>query len=286
MDQFVQAHRRQLQEVFGTEQPVAFVTGSRAPRVGRAIAMELRRGGFNVVTHGHRSANAESHKPSQSASAANGTSAVDLLADSLELTGGIEDEANHEEWLHRIMDRYGRIDVLVNSAAIWDPKPLEMTGKADYEHFFQVNTLGTAMACKTFGLQMTHQSSGGSIINIGDWAVARPYRDFAAYMASKGSIPTMTRAMAVEFATRNPRVRVNSVLPGPVLLDQSITEERTEQIRQSCLLKRQGTAGDVARAVAFLVASPFITGVNLPVDGGRSIYAGDFTDTIAHPDVS
>lgn len=288
MDQFVQAHRRQLQEVFQTEEPIAFVTGSRAPRVGRAIAEELERCGFQVVVHGHRSSSAghDNEIAGDLDERSKRADGKDALKNAMVLTGAIEDEANHSLWLDQILERFGRVDVLVNSAAIWDPKPLEATSKADYEHFFQVNLLGTAMACKTFGLQMARQESGGVIMNIGDWAVSRPYRDFAAYMASKGSIPTMTRAMAVELATRNPRVRVNSVLPGPVLLDKSIDANRAEQIRQSSLLKRQGTAEDVAHAVRFLVMSPFVTGVNLPVDGGRSIYAGDFSDTIAHPDVS
>jgi pteridine reductase len=65
---------------------------------------------------------------------------------------------------------------------------------------------------------MVAQPEGGSIVNIGDWAIARPYLNYAAYFPSKGAIPTLTRTFAVELGTRNPRVRVNAILPGPVLL--------------------------------------------------------------------
>jgi pteridine reductase len=93
----------------------------------------------------------------------------------------------------------------------------------------------------------------------------------------------MTRSLAVELATRNPAVRVNAILPGPVMLDPSISTEKAYAIREQCLLKRHGQPEDVAHAAYFLATHEFITGVCLPVDGGRSIYAGHSTDAIAHP---
>jgi pteridine reductase len=93
----------------------------------------------------------------------------------------------------------------------------------------------------------------------------------------------MTRSLAVELACRNPRVRVNAVLPGPVMLAEGISEERRQEIIEDCLLKRLGTARDVAEAVYFLATSPFVTGVCLPVDGGRTIYSGSGSDSVAHP---
>ena len=72
---------------------------------------------------------------------------------------------------------------------------------------------------------MVAQESGGAIVNFGDWAITRPYLNYAAYFASKGSIPTLTRTFAVELASRNPRVRVNAILPGPVMLPPDLPEE-------------------------------------------------------------
>ncbi len=130
---------------------------------------------------------------------------------------------------------------------------------------------------------MRSQSHGGAIINIGDWAVIRPYVDFTAYLLSKSSVRAMTEIMAVELAALNSSIRVNAILPGPVLLDASISETDRARIAQQSLLKRHGTAEDIARAARFLIESPFITGVSLPVDGGRTIYAGPSDDMAAHP---
>ena len=115
---------------------------------------------------------------------------------------------------------------------------------------------------------MRDQERGGAIVNIGDWAVARPYRDYAAYFASKGSIPTLTRAFAVELA---PKVRVNAVLPGPVLMPEDLPPQVRERAVKGTLLQRAGRPENIADAVVFLARNDFITGVCLPVDGGRTI---------------
>ena len=120
---------------------------------------------------------------------------------------------------------------------------------------------------------MVEQPTGGAIVNVGDWAIARPYVDYAAYFASKGSIPTLTRTLAVELAARNPRVRVNAILPGPVLFPEELSESQRAALIDATLVKRPGTPQDVAHAVMFLLENTFVTGVCLPVDGGRSIYS-------------
>jgi pteridine reductase len=105
-------------------------------------------------------------------------------------------------------------------------------------------------------------------VNIGDWATERPYRDYSAYMVSKATIPTMTRMFAVELA---PRVRVNAVLPGPVLMPEAVSEAEWRRAVAGTLVGRAGRPENVAQAVAFLLENDFITGVCLPVDGGRTI---------------
>jgi pteridine reductase len=172
---------------------------------------------------------------------------------------------------------------LVNAAAIWNWKRLEETTAEDVTRQFEVNSLGTFLCCQAAGLQMVKQSSGGALILIGDWAVHRPYPDFAAYFIGKGSIETMTRSMAIEFASRNPAIRVNAILAGPVMLDDSISEDKAISIANQSLLRRQGKPEHVAQAAHFLATHEFITGVCLNVDGGRSIYAGHSADAIAHP---
>src|SRR5437879_7931063 len=122
---------------------------------------------------------------------------------------------------------------------------------------------------------MVRQSEGGCIVTLGDWAVARPYRNYAAYFPSKGAIPTLTRTLAVELGTRNPRVRVNCILPGPVMMPPELPESERQQAIHATLTQREGRPDHVAQAVLFLLADDFITGVCLPVDGGRTIFSPD-----------
>ena len=265
------------QRLFGTGSPVALITGSGVARVGRCVAECFRDAGFQVVLHANRSMDAAEKLVSDWKRDGHTTSLVN---------GDVSDENQVRRWRKEIAAQFGRIDVLVNSAAIWEPISLEQTTAADFKHFFDVNALGTALTNQQFGLMMTAQPSGGAIVNIGDWSTIRPYRDFAAYFPSKASVVSITQSMAVELGTRNPKVRVNAVLPGPVLLADEVNEQRRQLIIQECLLQREGTPDDVASAAFFLATSPFITGVCLPVDGGRSIYAGPSADPVAHPRVA
>ena len=85
----------------------------------------------------------------------------------------------------------------------------------------------------------------------------------------------MTRSLAVEFGLRNPRVRVNCIQPGPVMLPEGMSMEEREWVVQHTLVKRQGRTDDVAGAVLYLVQSEFVTGICLTVDGGRTVYAAE-----------
>jgi len=108
-------------------------------------------------------------------------------------------------------------------------------------------------------------------VNIGDWAIARPYLGYAAYFPSKGAIPALTRSLAVELAHRNPRVRVNAILPGPAMLPESLPEAERQEAINATLVKQAGTPEHIAHAVHFLLENDFVTGVCLPVDGGRTV---------------
>jgi pteridine reductase len=92
---------------------------------------------------------------------------------------------------------------------------------------------------------------------------------------AKGAIPTLTRCLAVELGTRNPAVRVNCVMPGPVMLPPDLPDAERRCAIDGTLVKREGTPDHVAHAVMFLVENDFVTGVCLPVDGGRSVFTPD-----------
>ncbi|WP_417736676.1 SDR family NAD(P)-dependent oxidoreductase [Rosistilla oblonga] len=257
---------KSIQELFDVQRPVALVTGSGSPRVGNAIAWRLARRGFSIVLHCNTSID---HAR---------TTAAEMTAEGTEVLivqGAMDDADDVARMFQEIDDRFARIDVLVNSAAIWSPKRLEDVTADDVRKNLEVNTLGTFIAAQAAGLRMVRQSHGGAIVNIGDWAVVRPYVDYAAYFPSKGAIPAMTRSLALELAQRNRFVRVNAILPGPVLLGSEVSDEVEAANRESTLLKRVGTAEHVAHAVEFLIENDFVTGTCLNVDGGRAIYAGD-----------
>lgn len=254
--------------------PVAWITGSGAPRVGRAVAEYFAQSGYRIALHANHSLT----DANQCAASWNAKGIETIVT-----SGPVESETTAKQSVAQILNAFGQLDVLVHSAAIWDWKPLEDTTAADVMRQMNVNSLGTFLCCQEAGLHMVKQPQGGAIVMIGDWAVVRPCPDFSAYFAGKGAIETMVRSFAVELASRNPAIRVNGIMPGPVMLDTSITPEKAEQIRHNSLLKRHGTPEHVAQAAMFLANHEFITGVCLPVDGGRSIYAGPTTDQLAHP---
>lgn len=246
--------------------PVALITGA-AKRVGRVVAEELASRGYRLIIH----ANTSVDEARQFAESLNqtGTQAIALQAE-------LRDASAIVGMVAAAVEHFGRIDALVNCAAIWKRKTLEQITADDVREHFEINTLGTFLCCQHVGLQMCSQAEGGAIVNFGDWAIERPYVDYAAYFPSKGAIPTVTRNFAVELAKRNPRVRVNAILPGPVMLPPDLPLAERKAAIDGTLVQREGTPQSVAQAVAFLLENDFVTGVCLPVDGGRTIFSGNF----------
>ena len=242
---------------------MALVTGSGAPRVGNVVVRALAARGYRVVIHANTSL--EAAQKTAAELQADGTEALALTAD-------VRDADAIDAMVRRGHEKFGQIDALVNCAAVWQPKPLEQVTAADVRENFEINTLGTFLCCQKVGLLMVKQSAGGAIVNVGDWAIARPYLNYAAYFPSKGAIPALTRSFAAELASRNPRVRVNAILPGPVMLPDDLSADERAASIAGTLLRREGSPKNVADAVVFLLENDYITGVCLPVDGGRTIY--------------
>jgi pteridine reductase len=245
--------------------PVALITGAGRRRIGNVVAGVLAEKGYAVGLHYHMSQGAAEATVDEIESA--GGSAACFRADI-----GQEDQV--EKLFDAHMDHFGRLDALITSAAIWEPRGLEETTVDDVRRHFEINTLGTFLCCRRGGLIMAAQPEGGAVVAIGDWANVRPYKDYAAYFVSKGSIPTMTRTFAVELAARNPAVRVNAVLPGPVMLPNDLSAEEKQRVVAGTLLKREGTPEAVAHTVVYLIENDYVTGVCIPVDGGRTIAGG------------
>jgi len=248
-----------------TESPnakVALITGSGKRRVGNAVAAALADRGYAIALHYNRSA--EEARQTVAQLAEQGVRAAAFQAN-------VADEPQVDRLFDEVLGHFGRLDVMVTAAAVWQRTPLEQLTAADVRRQFDVNTLGTLLCCRRAGLIMAGQPEGGVIVTIGDWATRRPYANYAAYFASKGAIPTLTRSMAVELARRNPNVRVNCILPGPVMLPDDLSQAEVKGAVAGTLLKRAGRPENVAHAVLFLVDNDYVTGVCLPVDGGRTI---------------
>jgi pteridine reductase len=170
------------------EHPVALITGSGRPRIGREIAADLGQRGYRIALHYH---NSESE--AQSAVREFRDRGIDCEA----YHADVSVESEIDAMFDRLGDRFGRLDVLVTTASVWQPKKLEELTAEDVRFNFDVNTLGTFLCVRRGGLMMVGQDSGGSIVTIGDWSILRPYADHAAYFVAKGAIPTLTHVMAV-----------------------------------------------------------------------------------------
>ncbi|MFN9918115.1 MAG: SDR family NAD(P)-dependent oxidoreductase, partial [Pirellulaceae bacterium] len=146
------AEREHLAWLFGHPQPVAWVTGSAADRVGRVIARRFAERGYRLVLHARRSAQ----------------EGEDLVArwrgegiDCRLVVGSIEDEGTVRGWIQEILQGYGRLDVLVHSAAVWEPCKLEETTAEVIARQWSSNTLGTFLCAQQAGLAMVRQATGG-----------------------------------------------------------------------------------------------------------------------------
>lgn len=245
---------------------VALVTGSGKRRVGWHVAEALAERGYALAIH-YRSSGTEA---AESVAQWRGRG-IDAIAVQADLT----DEQAVQKMMAQILEHFGRLDVLVNSAAAWKSKVLEEVTAADVRHYFETNTLSTFLCSQQAGLAMVGQAEGGCIVTLGDWASARPYVNYAAYFPSKGAIPTLTRSLAVELGSRNPMVRVNCIMPGPVLLPPDLPEAEKHRAIEATLVKREGKPEHIAQAVLFFLDNDFVTGVCLPVDGGRTVFAPD-----------
>lgn len=241
---------------------VALVTGSGSRRVGNVVARVLAERGFAVALHYRRS-----QEDAEATVAELGRAQCNVAAFQADLTR----ENEVERLFQQVVGQFGRLDVLVTTASIWEPQPLETTTAEHVRRHFEANTLSTFLCCQHAGRIMVAQSGGGTIVTMGDWATERPYRNYAAYFASKGAIASLTRVFAVELAARNPNVRVNCILPGPVMLPDHLPPDEVQEAVAGTLLRRRGRPEHVAHAVLFLVENDYVTGVCLPVDGGRTI---------------
>jgi pteridine reductase len=235
---------------------VALVTGG-AHRLGRAIALALGQAGANVVVHYNRSAE-QARVVLQDLEA--------LGVQSAAVAGDLSRVAEVERVVDAAVARWGRLDVLVNNAGIWGSTPIGTVTEERWSELIDTNLRSAFFAAQRATPAL--RAAGGAIVNIADVGALRPWRNHTPYLISKGGIITLTEALAKDLA---PEVRVNAVAPGAVLLPDDWTPEQIERATRNVPLKRLGRPEDVAQAVLYLAQADYVTGVVLPVDGGRRL---------------
>jgi pteridine reductase len=224
---------------------VALVTGAGV-RVGEAIARRLASHGYAVAAHYH------AHRPRGFAAALQ----ADLAAP--EGPAGLA---------RAFRARFDRLDLLVNSAAGFDERPLEETDAAAWDAQLDLNARAPLLLTRALLPQL--RRARGAVVNVIDVGGGLvPWRGFAAYCASKAALARATECLALELA---PRVRVNGVAPGTVLWPERYPAARRRELAARIPLGRAGAPEDVAAAVHFLAEAPYVTGAILPVDGGRHL---------------
>lgn len=175
------------------------------------------------------------------------------------------------------IEAFGRIDALVNMASIFPRTPFEALKPEDFDRNIAANLAGpyhTAVAAGQAMLRQTEGSDGlkGRIVNIGDWAIDRPYRDYLPYLVAKGGLKTMTLALAVELA---PHVTVNMIQPAMIDPPPHMTAADIEEVIAATPMRRVGSPGDVNQLIEYLLTgTAFVTGTCIRVDGGRFLNDG------------
>lgn len=234
---------------------VALVTGA-AKRIGRSLALTLAGAGANVAIT-YRDSESEAQKTVAELKAFGG--------DAIAVRCDVRDPGSVESAVAEAVRHFGKLDLLVNNAGVFETAALEQITVAQWDAMFETNTRGPFLMAKA---AHPHLKTGhGRIINIGSLGGLHPWPTHAHYCTSKAALHMLTETMSKAFA---PEISVNCVAPG-MIVNGEVTEDY-EHFARKTPMKRNGTAEDVAAAVVFFATGPhFITGQILSVDGGLGL---------------
>jgi len=234
------------------------VTGG-ARRLGRAIALELAAAGPHLLVH-HGASDTEASETCD---------AIRKLGSQAQAFRADLREHSQITNLFEQIDRQGPLHALVNSAAVMLRGDLLSVSEADWHATIDLNLKAAFFVVQQAALRI-RRAGGGAIVNVADLAGVHPMPRFPIHSISKAGVLSLTSLAALALA---PDIRVNAVVPGPVLKPDAMTEQRWDSLGQSLPLQRTGSPGDVARSVRFLLENDFITGETLFVDGGGQLVA-------------
>ncbi|MFC3909733.1 SDR family NAD(P)-dependent oxidoreductase [Legionella dresdenensis] len=241
---------------------IALITGG-AKRVGRSIVEKLAQNGYDVVIN-HHASDEQADEVKQMVEQT-GRRCLVIKAD-------IQSQQAVQAMFREIDARFGKLDLLVNSASLYPSNPFPCE---DFQLFHDV--LGVAvygsLYCANEAAKRMLEHGGGAIVNIIDLFAFYPQKNMMFHGISKAALASMTQYLAVELG---PTIRVNAIAPGPVLPPERYSAEQQLKSANRTLLKRWGTPGDVAKAVLYLAEADYITGDIMFVDGGSHINLAEY----------
>lgn len=236
---------------------VALVTGG-AVRIGRALALALACRGASVAVHFGNSAEAAAETVAEIRVRGGKAEAFQAdLRNLMQTVGMIENAA----------ESLGRLDILVNSAAVFDKADFLDTTETLWDEHFAVNLKAPFFLARAFALHVGKERHG-QIVNIADWRGVRCDPRSIAYSLTKAGIVAMTEGLAMELA---PNIRVNAIAPGAILPPPGRDESYLMDAAKGAPLQTTGSTEDMVRALLYLVSAKYVTGQVLFVDGGEHL---------------
>ncbi len=231
---------------------IALVTGA-GKRVGRALALGLARAGARVAVHFHAS----------TAGALETVAAIrDAGGNARAFSADLADPHAAGTLVDSVADTLGGLDILVNSSGIMQRVALADVTPANWDTTFAVNLRSQFFTSQAAARRMVN---GGVIVNMADLAAFEAWTEFIPHCVSKAGVVALTQALAHALG---PRIRVNAIAPGAVLLPDGFDGTR---LVSTTPLKRLGSPDDVVQALLYLVAADYVTGETIIVDGGRHV---------------
>ena len=241
---------------------VALVTGS-ARRVGKAIALELAEAGAHILLHYHSSGAAEVRDATGDIKS--------LGVDAFAVQADLSEAAGVDALFAGLEAHYGRLDIAVNSAAVFQQRDMLDASLADWDLTMAVNLRAPFLITqRAAALMKANPIPGGVIINIGDAGMTGPWAKYPHHGISKAGLWMLTQTSALALA---PAIRVNAIAAGPVLKTDrpDLSDADWARVADRLPLQRTGSPADLARAVVYLCQEDYITGALLHVNGGEHL---------------
>lgn len=236
---------------------VALVTGA-AKRLGREIALELARNGWDIAIHYRASKPDACSLESEIHSLGRRACLVDA---------DLSVETQVQTIFPRACAELGELHLLVNCASLFEDDRISNVTRASWDRHLETNLRAPLVLSQAFAAQLP-KGEGGSIINIIDQTVLNLTPQFLSYTVSKAALWTLTQTLAQALA---PMIRVNAVAPGPSLKASHQSQQNFDRHVQSTLLKRPSLPKDIAGAVMYLASAQSVTGQMIAVDSGQHL---------------